>query len=97
MLRRANYLSLDANRDVAKVGGDSARCAMLARTALLAVQKAGCAYVPLDPGLPPQRLKFMISDSGVRRILSSGDTAGKLDLPESVEIINVGGIAEKGG
>jgi hypothetical protein len=33
MLRRANYLSLDANRDVAKVGGDSARCAMLARTA----------------------------------------------------------------
>jgi nonribosomal peptide synthetase DhbF len=58
--------------------------------ALLAVQKTGGAYVPLDPGLPSQRLKFMISDSGVALIVSSSDVAGKLDLPESVQLVDIG-------
>jgi len=30
--------------------------------ALLAVQKTGAAYVPLDPAYPPERLRFMIED-----------------------------------
>ena len=29
-------------------------------TALLAVLKAGCAYVPLDPAYPEERLAFML-------------------------------------
>ncbi|WP_213942338.1 AMP-binding protein, partial [Pseudomonas sp. dw_612] len=31
--------------------------------ALLAVLKAGAAYVPLDPAYPPQRLAFVLQDS----------------------------------
>jgi amino acid adenylation domain-containing protein len=38
--------------------------------ALLAVLKAGGAYLPLDPGQPAERLSFMLEDSGVERILS---------------------------
>ena len=38
--------------------------------ALLAVLKAGGAYLPLDPGYPPERLAFMLEDSGCRILLT---------------------------
>lgn len=38
---------------------------------LLAVWKAGAAYVPLDPDIPAARLEFMIRDSGVSAIVTS--------------------------
>ena len=33
-------------------------------TALIGVLKAGCAYLPLDPAYPAERLAFMIADAG---------------------------------
>ncbi len=39
--------------------------------AVLAVLKAGGAYVPLDPAYPPERLAFMVEDSGARVVLTS--------------------------
>jgi amino acid adenylation domain-containing protein len=33
---------------------------------LLAIHKAGCAYVPLDPSYPVERLAFLMADAGVR-------------------------------
>jgi amino acid adenylation domain-containing protein/non-ribosomal peptide synthase protein (TIGR01720 family) len=36
----------------------------------LAALKAGAAYVPLDPRLPPDRLAFMLRDAGVRVLLA---------------------------
>src|SRR5262249_35709040 len=33
---------------------------------LLAVLKAGAAYVPLDPGYPTDRLSYMAEDAGVK-------------------------------
>lgn len=38
--------------------------------ALLAILKAGGTYVPLDPSYPPQRIEWMVADSGVRILLT---------------------------
>ncbi|HKI01669.1 MAG TPA: amino acid adenylation domain-containing protein, partial [Thermoanaerobaculia bacterium] len=54
--------------------------------ALLAILKSGAAYLPLDPGYPRERLKFMLSDSGVEVLVARqeliedllGDDAGDL-------------------
>ncbi|KQT54861.1 hypothetical protein ASG43_04785 [Aureimonas sp. Leaf454] len=40
--------------------------------ALLAILKAGGAWLPLDPAYPADRLAFMIEDSGARLVLSDG-------------------------
>ncbi|MFI6046871.1 amino acid adenylation domain-containing protein [Nocardia sp. NPDC051321] len=38
--------------------------------AILAVLRAGAAYVPLDPMYPADRIEFMIADSGARLVIS---------------------------
>jgi len=44
--------------------------------ALLAVLKAGAAYVPLDPDYPPERLAHVVADTGLRWIVNpAGDAA----------------------
>ncbi|MHC3475418.1 amino acid adenylation domain-containing protein, partial [Streptomyces sp. 7R007] len=47
--------------------------------AVLAVWKAGGAYLPLDPAYPVERLAFMLADGGVGVVLGSEDVVG--DLP----------------
>jgi amino acid adenylation domain-containing protein len=37
---------------------------------LLAIHKAGAAYVPLDPGYPKERLAFMVQDSAMRVLVT---------------------------
>ena len=37
---------------------------------LLGILKAGGAYVPLDPTYPKERLKFMLEDGSIRRVLT---------------------------
>src|SRR5207237_4806585 len=49
---------------------------------LLAVQKSGSAYVPLDPDFPAERLKYMLSDSGVKVLVTSGGLPQGLEVPE---------------
>jgi amino acid adenylation domain-containing protein len=49
--------------------------------ALLAVLKAGAAYVPLDPAYPAQRLAYQVADAGMALLLSvqaSAEAAGAL-------------------
>lgn len=52
--------------------------------AMLAVLKAGGAFVPLDPTAPPERLRFMLSDSRPRLLLTRPSLANLLqgDGPE---------------
>ncbi|HEX9984879.1 MAG TPA: non-ribosomal peptide synthase/polyketide synthase [Thermoanaerobaculia bacterium] len=53
--------------------------------ATLAVLKAGAAYLPLDPGYPAERSRFMLEDGGVRILLTQ---ATLLDsTPGNVEAI----------
>jgi amino acid adenylation domain-containing protein len=40
--------------------------------ALLAILKAGAAYLPLDQAYPPARLRFMLEDSGATLLLTDG-------------------------
>jgi len=49
--------------------------------AMLAVLKAGGAYLPLDPGFPAARLAFMVEDSGLALVVSESDLAAKHGYP----------------
>jgi amino acid adenylation domain-containing protein len=54
---------------------------------LLAVMKAGAAYVPLDPAYPADRLAYMLEDSAPRALLAlpgliASDTVPMLSLAE---------------
>ena len=46
--------------------------------AVLAVAKAGAAYVPLDPDYPAARVEFMLSDAAPALVVTAGDTAGRI-------------------
>jgi amino acid adenylation domain-containing protein len=60
--------------------------------ALLAVLKAGAAYLPLDPSYPAERLAFALADSAVRIVLAVSALAGA--LPPGVRVIAVDERAE---
>ncbi|MFC5662557.1 amino acid adenylation domain-containing protein [Kitasatospora misakiensis] len=46
--------------------------------ALLAVLKAGGAFVPIDPEFPPERIAYMLADSGLPVLLTQRPVAGRL-------------------
>ncbi|WP_052710261.1 non-ribosomal peptide synthetase [Azospirillum thiophilum] len=57
---------------------------------LLAVMKAGGAYLPLDPELPPARLKAMAADGGIALLLTQSHLAGRLGggvVPQAVRLL----------
>ncbi|MFD3834498.1 amino acid adenylation domain-containing protein, partial [Streptomyces sp. NPDC058621] len=50
--------------------------------ALLAVSKAGAAYLPIDPAYPAERAKFMLVDAGALCVMTSEASQGA--LPQGV-------------
>ncbi|MPZ25909.1 MAG: amino acid adenylation domain-containing protein [Micromonosporaceae bacterium] len=55
--------------------------------ALLGVLKAGCCYLPLEPGHPTQRLRQLLTDSGATALIARGGT--DLELPEAIPVLPV--------
>ncbi|MBK5540913.1 non-ribosomal peptide synthase/polyketide synthase [Pseudomonas sp. TH07] len=45
---------------------------------MLGILKAGAGYVPLDPGLPEERLRYLLEDSAPRALLTQGALLGQL-------------------
>ena len=50
---------------------------------ILGILKAGCAYLPLDPEYPRERLTYMIEDSGLSHIVSLSSIVDKLPVSEA--------------
>ncbi|MDX6758085.1 amino acid adenylation domain-containing protein [Streptomyces sp. F8] len=58
-------------------------------TAVLAVLKAGGAYLPMDAAYPAERLRYMAQDSGARLVLADTPTGGELpELPAPVLLLD---------
>jgi amino acid adenylation domain-containing protein len=59
--------------------------------ALLAVLKAGGGYVPLDPGNPDDRLRYLLADSAPAVLLTGGPIAARL-AGAGVPLVDLGDL-----
>ncbi|MBU2713155.1 non-ribosomal peptide synthetase [Zooshikella harenae] len=55
--------------------------------ATLAILKAGCAYVPLDPQYPEDRLQYLLSDSQVSWVLTESGLEQQLPLTNQQAVV----------
>jgi len=53
---------------------------MEAAVVLMAILKAGAAYLPIDPGLPQERVRYMLEDSGASALVSTGQAIKDLSF-----------------
>ncbi|HKX32887.1 MAG TPA: amino acid adenylation domain-containing protein [Blastocatellia bacterium] len=57
--------------------------------AVLGILKSGAAYLPIDPGSPPLRIRRLIEDSRCRLILTEGEHRSSLDPGLSARIVEI--------
>ncbi|WP_262367413.1 amino acid adenylation domain-containing protein, partial [Microbispora tritici] len=70
--------------------------------ALLAVLKTGAAYVPIDPGYPPERVAYLLADSEAAVLVTTPDhnpLAGSAGSAGSagVQVVDVGAVLGTAG
>ena len=54
--------------------------------AMLGVLRAGAAYLPLDPGFPAERLKFMVEDADAALVIDDSDNDLGLDAAHQLTL-----------
>ncbi|HWM69598.1 MAG TPA: amino acid adenylation domain-containing protein, partial [Steroidobacteraceae bacterium] len=54
---------------------------------LLGILKAGCAYVPLDPDYPAERLQYMLEDAGPQMVLTEEHLRAALPMTRAKMIV----------
>lgn len=64
--------------------------------ALLAIMKAGGAYVALDPDLPSERLAYMLADSMASVVLTQAHLAGRFGGAHAAQVIELDAEAGAG-
>ncbi|MDC7784835.1 amino acid adenylation domain-containing protein [Rhodoplanes sp. TEM] len=55
--------------------------------ALVAALKAGATYVPLDPGLPAERIRYMLGDAKIRTIVSMASFSERLAAQDAAAVL----------
>ncbi|MFJ9679420.1 amino acid adenylation domain-containing protein [Streptomyces sp. NPDC101194] len=60
--------------------------------AMLGVMKAGGAYFPVDPGYPPERIRFLFEDAAPDVLVTAGEYAPR--LPSGVDRLLLGEIPD---
>jgi amino acid adenylation domain-containing protein/natural product biosynthesis luciferase-like monooxygenase protein len=63
--------------------------------ALLAVLKAGGAYLPLDPAYPAERLRFMLDDAQPAVLLTHGTLLDRLSAPVAALCLDAESFADR--
>lgn len=62
---------------------------------MLAVLKAGAAYVPIEPASPDRRIQFLLKDAGIRVVIAPAEASGRLtSLSDQIHVLN--SVAEDG-
>lgn len=57
--------------------------------AMLAIMRCGAAYVPIDPGWPAERIRWIITDAGLRVVVAGKGRAGKA-IQEAISSMSQG-------
>jgi len=57
--------------------------------AVLGVLEAGAAYLPIDPGLPLERIELLLEDADISVVLTQAAVAERVDLPARLNVIEV--------
>jgi tyrocidine synthetase-3 len=80
------------------VGPDTITAIMMERSlemivAILGILGAGGAYLPIDPGYPPDRINYMLADSKAKVLLAAPGTQIKAEVEERFkEILNISNL-----
>ncbi|HEY3606937.1 MAG TPA: amino acid adenylation domain-containing protein [Pseudonocardiaceae bacterium] len=62
--------------------------------AILAILRAGGAWLPLDPGYPVDRLRHMLTDSGISLLVADPETAARI-APGPIDVIDPAADADR--